>query len=96
MDHIDNQSECAGNSTKSLMLLTRYVCDTPRHVTPDTLYTFEPVTFQDFVEMVYDNTCRNLHVCRVALCRKYNKRICERKYSMPVSELYAYSYMMRI
>ena len=52
--------------------------------------------FQNFVEIVNDNTCRKLHVCRVALCREYNKRICERKYSMPVSELYAYSYMMRI
>ncbi len=52
--------------------------------------------FQDFVEIVNDNTWRNLHVCRVALCREYNKRICERKHSMPVSELYAYSYMMRI
>ncbi len=97
MDHIDNQSECAGLTQ---LIISANVADAMSVIRQIRFILLNPVLhlniFQDFVEIVYDNTCRNLRVCRVALCREYNKRICERKYSMPVSELYAYSYIMRI
>ena len=55
MDHIDNQSECAGNSTKALI----NVAGAMSVIRQIRFILLNPVTpliniFQDFVDIVYD------------------------------------------
>ena len=52
--------------------------------------------FQDFVEIVNDNTCRDLYVCPLLYGASIIKEFVSENIIMPVSELYVYSYMMRI